>query len=69
MIDKTKIEQIVLEHINGRGLFLVAVRLSSTGKITVLVDRKEGISIEECAELSRFIENHLNRDEIGRAHV
>jgi ribosome maturation factor RimP len=63
MIEKTKIEQLVLEHISGRGLFLVAVRLSSTGKITVLVDRKEGITVEECADLSRFIENQLNRDE------
>jgi len=62
MTDKVKIEQIVDEFIKGRDIFLVAVRISSTGKITVLVDRREGITIEECAELSRFIEKNLNRD-------
>jgi len=62
MNDKTKIEKIVSEFISGRELFLVAIRFSSTGKITVLVDRKEGITIEECAELSRFIEKNLDRD-------
>lgn len=62
MNDKTNIEKIVGEFIKGKGLFLVAIRKSSTGKITVLVDRKEGITIAECAELSRFIEKSLNRD-------
>ena len=62
MTEKTKIENLVKEYINGKGLFLVAVRISATGKITVLVDRKEGITIEECAELSRFIGKSLDRD-------
>lgn len=62
MNDKTKIEKIVAEFIRGKELFLVAIRVSSTGKITVLADRKGGITIEECAELSRFIEKNLDRD-------
>jgi ribosome maturation factor RimP len=62
MTEKTKIENLVEEYINGRGLFMVAVRVSAAGKITVLVDRKEGITIEECAELSRFIEKSLDRN-------
>ena len=62
MIDKLNIEEIVNEFINGGDIFLVAVRLSSTGKITVLIDKKSGITIEECAGLSRFIEKRLDRD-------
>lgn len=62
MNDKANIEKIVGEFIKGKELFLVAIRKSSTGRITVLVDRKEGITIEECAELSRFIEKNLNRE-------
>jgi ribosome maturation factor RimP len=62
MTEKTKIENLVEEYIKGKGLFLVAVRISATGKITILIDRKEGITIEECAEMSRFIEKSLNRD-------
>jgi len=62
MTEKTKIEELVREFIRGTELFLVAVRISATGRITVLADRKEGITIEECAELSRFIEKSLDRD-------
>jgi ribosome maturation factor RimP len=62
MIDKKKIEEIAKRFIEGTGLFIVAVRVSSTGRITVLADRKEGITIDECIELSRFIESNLDRD-------
>jgi ribosome maturation factor RimP len=62
MIEKVKIENLVKEYIGGTELFLVAVRISSTGRITILVDRKEGITIDECARLSRFIENNLDRN-------
>jgi len=62
MTDKAKIEKLVSEYIHGTGLFLVAVKVSATGKITVLADRKDGITIEECAGISRFLENNLDRD-------
>jgi ribosome maturation factor RimP len=62
MIEKSKIETLVREYIQGTELFLVAVRISSTGKITVLADTKKGITIDECAALSRFVENRLSRD-------
>jgi ribosome maturation factor RimP len=62
MTDKEVIEKLVGEHIGGSGIFLVAVKVSANGKITVLIDRKERITIEECADLSRFIEKHLDRE-------
>jgi len=62
MTDKAKIEKLVSEFIRGTELFLVAVRVSSAGKITVLADSKRGITIEECAGISRFIEKNLDRD-------
>lgn len=62
MAEKNEIEKIVSEYAEGKGLFIVTVRKSSTGKITVLADKKEGITIDECAELSRFIEKHFDRD-------
>jgi ribosome maturation factor RimP len=62
MIDRAKIEKAVREYILGTGLFLVAVRVSSSNRITVLADKKEGITIDECAMLHRHIEKGLNRD-------
>jgi ribosome maturation factor RimP len=60
--DRTKIEHLVKEYIRGTDLFLVAVKVSSSNKITVLADRKEGITINECAALHRHIEKELDRD-------
>ncbi len=63
MIDKVRIENLVKEFIGDTGLFLVAVKVSSAGKITILADKKGGITIDECVSISRFVESSLNRDE------
>jgi ribosome maturation factor RimP len=63
MIDKVRIENLVKEFTRGTGLFLVAVKLNSSGKITILADKEGGITIDECVSISRFIESNLNRDE------
>jgi ribosome maturation factor RimP len=63
MIDKVKIENLVKEFIGDSGLFLVAVKVSSAGKITILADKDEGITIDECVSISRLVEKYLNRDE------
>ncbi|MFN8239313.1 MAG: ribosome assembly cofactor RimP [Bacteroidales bacterium] len=62
MIDRKQIEDAVRGYVAGTPLFLVAVKVSSTGKVTVLADRKEGITIEECVDLSRFIEKTFDRE-------
>ena len=62
MITKDHIRKLVTEHLSGTGIFLVDVRLSSTGRITVLIDRPEGVRIEDCATLSRQISNDLGEE-------
>ena len=59
---KINIEKLVNEFINGTGIFLVAVRVSSANKITVLADTMKGITIDECAAIHRHIEKSLDRD-------
>jgi ribosome maturation factor RimP len=59
MINKEHIRQQVEEHISGTGIFLVDVRLSSTGRLTVLIDRHEGVTIDDCASLSKWINLQL----------
>jgi ribosome maturation factor RimP len=63
MIDKVRIEKLIEEYLSEHGLFLVAVKVSSSNKITILADKTEGITIDECVAISRYIENNLNRDE------
>jgi len=62
MIDKQTIEGIAEEFIKGTDLFLVAVKVSSSNRITVLADKKASITIDEVAALHRHIENSLDRD-------
>lgn len=62
MITKDHIQKLAERQIKGTGIFLVAVRLSSTGRITVLIDRPEGVTIDDCASLSRFISHELGEE-------
>jgi len=62
MIEKVRIEESVREFIKGSGLFLVAVKVSSANRITVLADRNEGITIDECVAIHRHIEKCFDRE-------
>jgi ribosome maturation factor RimP len=62
MIEKQKIEGLVAEFIKGTSLFLVTVKVSNANRILVLADKKEGITIDECAAIHRHIENGLDRE-------
>jgi ribosome maturation factor RimP len=62
MIEKNNIEKIVNEFIKGTDIFLVAVKISSANRITVLVDTMKGITIDECAAIHRHLDKSLDRD-------
>jgi ribosome maturation factor RimP len=62
MIEKQKILGLIEEYIKGKELFLVSVKVSSANRIIVLADKKDGITIDECAAIHRHIENGLDRD-------
>jgi ribosome maturation factor RimP len=62
MIEKETIQVISEEFIKGTDLFIVAVKVSSANRITVLADKKDSITIDECASLHRHIENSLDRE-------
>lgn len=62
MIDKKTVKEIVEKWLDDKEYFLVDVEISSDNCIVVEIDHKDGVWIEDCAELSRFIEENLNRD-------
>ncbi len=63
MIDKKLVENIVAEWLQDKDYFLVDVTVSPDDKIVVEIDHAEGVWIEDCVELSRFIESKMNREE------
>ncbi len=63
MIDKNVVRTIVEEWLEGKDYFLVDVEISTDNRIVVEIDHADGVWIEDCVELSKFIEERLNRDE------
>ena len=61
MIDKVNIAAIVNEKLT-EDQFLVDVTVSSSNVIHVMVDSDSGISINQIVEISRFIEDKLDRE-------
>ena len=63
MIDSKKIKALVEEWLEGKEYFFVDATVDKENRIVVEIDHKDGVWIEDCCDLSRFIESHLNRDE------
>ena len=75
MIDQNKVKDLAAEWLEGKEYFLVDVTVDEQNKITVEIDHKDGVWIEDCCELSKFIEAHFDRDvedyelEVGSAGI
>ena len=75
MIDKKRITELTEEWLKDKEYFLVDTDVNKDNKITVEIDHKDGVWIEDCCELSRFIEEHFDRDvedfelEVGSAGI
>ena len=63
MIDKNDVKQLVDTWLEGKDYFLTDITISTDDRIVVEIDHKDGVWIEDCVALSRFIEDGLNRDE------
>lgn len=63
MIDKNVVKSLVDEWLEGKEYFLVDIQISSDDKIVVEIDHADGVWIEDCVELSKYIEDRLSRDE------
>ena len=64
MIDKDAIKKIVETYLaeNEKDLFLVDITVSDDNRISVEIDSENVVSIDDCMQLSREIEAHLDRD-------
>lgn len=63
MIDKNIVKEIVETWLEDKEYFLVDIEISADDRIVVEIDHADGVWIEDCVALSRYIEEHLSRDE------
>ena len=64
MINKETIETVVEEWLKDNDYFLVDINFVADDRIVIEIDHADGVWIEDCAELSRFLQERLE-DELG----
>ena len=75
MIEKKVVSQLIEEKLASSSNYLVDVVIKPGNLIVVEIDNDEAVSIDDCAELSRYLEKHLDRDvedyelEVGSAGI
>ena len=64
MINKEIIQTLTEEWLQGNDYFLVDIIFGADDRIVIEIDHADGVWIEDCAELSRFLQENLG-DELG----
>ena len=62
MINKKQIEQLVGDFLEGSDRFLVQAKVSKDNIVHVIIDGDQGVTIDNCVEISRHIEKNLDRE-------
>ena len=63
MIYKNVVKKLVDEWLQDQEYFLVDIEISPDNRIVVEIDHADGVWIEDCVALSRYIEERLSRDD------
>ena len=75
MINKDVVKAAVEEWLSQNEYFLVDVEMTPDGRIVIEIDHTDGVWIEDCAELSRFLQEKLGEElgdyelEVGSAGI
>jgi ribosome maturation factor RimP len=62
MIVVEDVKRLVESAVSGSGSFLVEAKVNPGNKILILLDHKDGLSIDECVKVSKYVEHHLDRE-------
>lgn len=75
MINKDIVKAAVEEWLSQNDYFLVDVDMTPDGRIVIEIDHADGVWIEDCAALSRFLQERLGEElgeyelEVGSAGI
>jgi len=75
MVDKNIIQTVVEEWLSKSDYYLVDVEMSGDDRIVIEIDHADGVWIEDCADLSRFLQEKLGDElddyelEVGSAGI
>ncbi len=63
MISEKQIKKWAEEQLESTDRYVVHVKVSANNAINVIIDGDSGVSISDCIDLSRYIEQRLDRDQ------
>lgn len=75
MINKDVVKAFVEEWLQGNDYFLVDIIFGADDRIVIEIDHADGVWIEDCAELSRFLQEKMGEElgdyelEVGSAGI
>ena len=75
MIDKNVVTKAVEEWLQRGDYYLVDVEMTADDRIVIEIDHADGVWIEDCADLSRFLQEQLGEElgdyelEVGSAGI
>ncbi len=64
IINKELITNFVEEAIVDTNLFITDVKVKRDNTIFVFIDGDQGVTIEQCVNISRYVEKHLDKNRI-----
>ena len=62
MIEKAEVKQLVEEKLD-ENMFLVEITVNENNVINVFIDSYNGLTIDQCVNISRHVEHSLDREE------
>lgn len=63
MIAVETIQKLVQEKIDNTDFFIVDIKVDTANNISIFVDSKESFDVQTCVDISKHVENSLDRDE------
>ncbi len=65
MAFREKVQELLEAGLNQNpSLFLIDLSISESNKIMVVIDGDNGVTLQDCIEVSRAIEHNLDREEV-----
>lgn len=62
MIEKSVIEQLVKEKIDGTDLFLVEIKVDANNSISIFIDSPNSVDVVTCVGISKHVEQSFDRE-------
>ena len=64
ILNNELITKLVSEAIQGTDLFITEVKVKKGNTILVFLDGDNGVKVDSCIQVSRYVEKHLDRDKV-----